>query len=69
MKITTVTYGRTIEVGRFGKGRSGKVWFGWSAEVEADETPEMVLRDLQIKADKQEIEEHQDFEDRRDGVL
>lgn len=34
MKITVVKYGRTIECGTFGAGKTGKVWFGWEAEVE-----------------------------------
>ena len=65
IRTNVVCYGRTIEVGRFGRGRSGKVWFGWEAEVGKDETPESVLTALKQRADEQEIEERKSFDKRR----
>jgi hypothetical protein len=66
MRIKEVNYGRTIEVGRLGRGRSGRVWFGWTAEVEEGETEADVLKALQDKADEQEKQERRAF-DRREG--
>lgn len=64
MIIKTVTYGRTIEVGRFGRGRSGRVWFGWEVEREEGESEEMILDRLRLMADAKEIEERETFERR-----
>jgi len=63
-RVKVVSYGRSIEVGRFGKGRSGKTWFGWEVEVGEGETPELVLEALKRRADEQEIEEREAFAER-----
>lgn len=61
----TVTYGRSVEVGRFGRGESGKVWFGWSVDLEDGESPDEALAKLRAKADAQELFEKEDFERRK----
>lgn len=65
MKTTTVTYGRTIEVGRFGHGRPcGRVWFGWTVELEEGDTEASALATLKERADTQEQIERDEFDAR-----
>lgn len=68
MKITSVKYGRSMEVGGpFGRRTIGRVWFGWEAEIEevpgeGRETEFEVLNKLKALADRQEKIEHLEFE-------
>ncbi len=66
MRVTKVSYGRTIEVGGpFGsRAPIGKVWFGWEAEVESFETAATVLAALEALADKEEGAQRAAFEER-----
>lgn len=66
MRITEITYGRTIEVGRFGRGRSGRVWFGFTATLETGDTEVSVLAALQDRADAQEVVERDMFDRKAD---
>lgn len=62
--ITEVRYGRTIELGEFGRGRRHKkVWFGWTAEVQDGQTEEEVMELLHEKADEQEGREQELFDE------
>lgn len=66
MRITKVSYGRTIEVGGPFGSRSpmGKVWFGWEAEVESFETAAEALAQLETMANKEEGAQRESFEAR-----
>ncbi len=67
MKIVKVSYGRTIEVGKFGHGRPyGKVWFGWEAECEEGEE-DRTMNTLGQQADAQEKIERKEFDERNRG--
>ncbi len=63
MKITKVSYGRSITVGTFGRTSQGKIWFGWEAEVNEDNADSCmgVLKDT---ADLQELEERREHYER-----
>ncbi len=66
--VTKVTYGRTIECGRFGGGRrTGKVWFGWEVHLPADGSVSAAeaLADLKAKADLMEESEREEFDERQ----
>lgn len=61
MRNTTISYGRTIELGRFGHGETGKVWFAREIELESGDTMEDALHVLHVWADEQETAERQRF--------
>lgn len=70
MKITKVSYGRTIEVGGpFGKRPVEKVWFGWDVELNEDLPPhasaESVMSELHDMADEQERIEKEEYRARK----
>lgn len=61
MKIKEVSYGRTIELGKFGRGPMGKAWFGWVILLEEGETENDAMLELYKLADQQEEDEHERF--------
>jgi hypothetical protein len=69
VKITKVSYGRTIEVGGpFGRRPVEKVWFGWELELEerhynfgGNDTVEEAIAKLHEMADEQEKVERTEF--------
>jgi hypothetical protein len=61
MKITTVTYGRSVEF-----SRRRKSWFAWTAEVDVEfERAEEVLDKLRAEADEAERREFARYGDNR----
>jgi hypothetical protein len=60
LRDKVVVYGRSIEVGKFGRGPSGKVWFGWEAEV-LEGTKDQAMDLLRARADKVEADERESF--------
>lgn len=67
MKVKVVKYGRTIEVGKFGKGPSGRVWFGWEVELEEGEDAATILNQLRDEANMTESMERLGFNRRAFG--
>lgn len=59
MKITKVSYGRTIEVGGpFGRHPVEKVWFGWDVEIDPElESEQEATSRLRGMADEREKDE------------
>lgn len=52
MRITKVSYGRTIVVGE--GFNQEKIWFGWEAEVESKESADVVMAELHRMANDAE---------------
>jgi hypothetical protein len=63
MKVKSVSYGRTIELGKFGRGHTQKVWFGWEVEREEGESEEACMTQLRAMADAQETQERKAWKD------
>lgn len=63
MKTKSVSYGRTIELGKFGRGHTQKVWFGHEVEREEGETEEQCMSQLRAWADVQEAKERKAWKD------
>lgn len=70
MKITKVSYGRTIEVGGpFGRQPTEKVWFGWDAEAQSPlDTDESMMAKLHDMANEQERIEKEKYQQRKHGA-
>lgn len=65
MKMKTMSYGRTIEVGGpFGRRSVEKVWFGWEVELEESDDEVKVAEFLKKQADDREALERKEYAER-----
>jgi hypothetical protein len=65
MKVTSVRYGRTIQLGLFGGNRPcERVTFGFEADLEEGESSGLALASMRRMADEVERQEALDFADR-----